>query len=183
MGRAHFAIVVPAWLVAIAFAIALGSAACESTLNLSNADASSPDAGPLTCVSSCNRIIDTCRLFSTDKRGECLSQCNATGRPSDLACVAQTACADIERTCGDGERDGASLADSGVINEFKIHSCQAACDNSAFFSCLTAPEQSMCRALCAAESATKRDGYEACALNSGGDCARSHDCFDLFAKD
>jgi len=185
MGRLSF--VMPACL--IAFAMVAGGAACDSTLNLGDgADGGGgggPDSAPPTCASTCDRLITTCRLFSTDQRSACIAECNQKGRPSDLACVAQTACGEILRSCGDGSGgDGsANQPDTAVLTDFEIRNCQSACDTSQFFDCITASELSTCRGLCETAPASKRNAYQACASGKGGNCPSSRDCFNVFAGD
>jgi hypothetical protein len=187
MRRAALAMLLPCCLGA--FALVAGGAACDSTLNLSNpadaaGDSRPQDSAPLTCDGICDRLIFTCSLFPIDRRAECMAECNREGSLAELTCVAQTACADIVKTCGDGRTlvDG-SGPDGSVINDFEIKTCQSACDSSQFFGCIDAAQLSECRALCASAPAAKRNAYDACASGAGGDCPSSRDCFDLFTKD
>jgi hypothetical protein len=185
MGRVPFAIVLPACLVA--FALVAGGAACDSTLNLGNpADAgvaTTQDSAPPTCQSTCDRLLTTCQLFPPDQLGECLAQCNKTGRPSDLVCVAQTPCATITKVCGNERSTSEGGTDASIIDDFQVRTCQAACDSSSFFDCISAAELKTCRDLCATAPAARRNAYQACASGSGGNCPHSRDCLNLFVGD
>jgi len=178
MPRVSFALVLATGIAALA--LGLGGAACESTLNLGDlADGGVADSAPPTCESTCDRLIVTCGLFTADKRGACLAECNQKGSRSDLACVEQTACADITKVCGDGTDGSTATPDGAALDDFEVRNCQAACGTSQFFECITASELSSCRALCATVPAAKRNGYQACANGAGGRCPQSRSCFEV----
>lgn len=175
----------------VAAAIVAGSAACSSTLNLgSPGDGGDPnafDSAPPTCGSTCERIISTCHLVSSDKLFTCLAECKAQGRAVDLQCVANTPCGQIATTCGNGtigEEDGSTFGpDPNVIDPYEIMICQNACDTALGSDCLNVSEHAACRTQCATASSDKRNSYASCQESSFGNCPKSHDCFTLFVKD
>ncbi|CAN5924938.1 hypothetical protein BH11MYX4_BH11MYX4_55240 [soil metagenome] len=173
----------------VALALVAGGAACDSTLNLGNAGDGSADgagvadAAPPTCASTCNRLVADCRLIEPEKTSQCLSECNATGRPADLECVARTACSSITRVCGDGRDSSSPGADGSAASSFEITSCQTSCDAAGFFDCLTPTELTTCRDLCASAPAVPRNNFTSCARGGGSNCPKVQACLQIFVGD
>jgi hypothetical protein len=177
---------------AVVAAISVFPAACDSTLNLGDADGgSAPSADgaafPANCPGFCDKVI-ACGLVASDQRAACVSDCITHVPLSLVDCVARTACAALPATCSAGLPDAAlpdtspPPFDSGQ-EEFEIMNCQSACDSLHFFSCLDAGEQATCRDLCTTAPKSRRNTFFTCGEAAGGNCPNARDCFDVFVGD
>jgi hypothetical protein len=168
---------------------ALGGA-CDSTLNLGEGagDGSAPsvaeDGGAATCADVCDRLI-LCGLGDPTKRDACLGQCGSA-RPSDIACVMQSACQDIYGACV-----APVVGDSGVLDPFdasdfeeqsEIDECNNRCDTFKFYDCIHAAELSACRERCQTAPRATRNSFNACASGVGSDCLQANDCLTVFEQ-
>ncbi len=178
---------------AVVFAVAVAPAACDSTLNLGDADGGSAAStdGPVfvaaSCASACDKVI-ACGLLTSDKRSPCVSSCMTQAPPALLECIARTACAALQSTCSAGLPD-ASFPDTSPPSfdsgqeGFEIMNCQQACDSLHFFNCLDASGQASCRDRCTTAPMSKRNSFTSCGEAAGGNCPNATDCFDVFVGD
>jgi hypothetical protein len=177
---------------AVALGIAVGPAACDSTLNLGDADggsAASADGAVFaaTCAGTCDKVI-ACGLLTSEKRAPCVSDCITQAPQSLLECIARTPCATLVSTCSVPLPDASFFDtsppefDSGQEG-FEIMNCQSACDSVHFFSCIDAGELATCRDLCETAPKSKRNTFYTCGEGAGGNCPNARDCFNVFAGD
>jgi len=159
-------------------------AACDSTIDLGHGAPGSVGSdgggGTPTCEGVCQKL-SFCGFVEPGQGDACLGECRARGTPAELACAQSAACSEIQSRCGSGQ--GAADAAFDSFNEgleaFEITQCQEGCNHLAFFDCVNASEHATCRSLCETVARSKRASFESCANNSGSDCSRGHNCFDV----
>ncbi|GAC1544455.1 MAG: hypothetical protein NVS3B10_08610 [Polyangiales bacterium] len=173
--------------------VALLPVACDSTLNLGDADAGvatadAPGSGsfPPTCAGACDKVF-ACGLLSTAQRASCVPDCVTHAPLSLVECIARTPCPMLQATCSvafDASLPDTSLPpfDSGQ-EEFEIMNCQSACDSLHFFSCVDAAELTTCRDLCTTAPRSKRNTFYSCGEAAGGNCPNARDCYGVFVGD
>jgi hypothetical protein len=184
----------PFVIAAVAGAIGMGPAACDSTLNLGDAadggSAASADGAVFaaTCAGVCDKVI-ACGLGSRAMRDACIADCAASQAPqSVLDCAARTPCAELQSTCSAGLPDAAFPDtsppdfDSGQEG-FEVMNCQEACNSLNFFGCLDASEHATCRDLCATAPKSKRNTFYSCGEAVASQCPKARDCYAIFAGD
>lgn len=184
----------PFVIAAVAGAIGVGPAACDSTLNLGDAadggSAASVDGSVFaaTCTGVCDKVI-ACGLFASAKRTACISDCMTSQAPQSLLdCAARTPCAELQSTCSAGLPDAAfrdtspPAFDSGQ-EEFEVMNCQQACNSLEFFGCLDASEHALCRDLCATAPKSKRNTFYSCGEAVASQCPKARECYAVFAGD
>jgi hypothetical protein len=149
------------------------------------------------CQTACTKIITTCSLAPVGQMQACVDACTKNGFQYQIDCVVNNQCGDIISRCGgtttggssgttsggtsgtaSGGTSGSSTSGSSGTTDPGLFTCQSNCDFMFQRSCITAAEQSTCRAKCASDTSAKRDTFNSCA--NAPDCAAAHDCFTVY---
>ena len=132
-----------------------------------------------TCTSACAKLVE-CSFIKVGDKAACEAQCQKEAYQYQIDCVNKQACSAMEKACGG--TTSSSGGGGGSTDATEIASCQAACDQGAFFECLTAAQQSTCRNLCSTKPKATRNNFTACQNSAGGECTRSGACFTELQK-
>ncbi len=152
------------------------------------------------CQTACTKIITTCSLAPVGQMQACVDACTKNGYQYQIDCVANNACKDISARCGStgsssssggtsgttsggtsGGSSGSSTSGASGGTDVNLARCQSDCDFLLTRTCITAPQQSTCRAKCASDTSAKRDTFMGCA-ESSPDCTAGTGCFTVFTQ-
>ncbi len=160
------------------------------------------------CQSACTKIITTCSLAPVGQMQACLDACTKNGYQYQIDCVVNNQCGDIASRCGGSVTGGSSGTTSGGTSSGAsggtssgasggtsgsstsgasggtdpgLLQCQSNCDFLFTRTCISAAEQSTCRAKCASDTSAKRDTFNGCAQGAS-DCTAAHDCFTVYTQ-
>jgi hypothetical protein len=137
-------------------------------------------AGEPTCTEACGEFIAAGCVAPVDCAGLC-GTLSAFEHSFVVYCVERREGCTLPEECaealpgegGDVEGEGSG---SGVGTD-PIDTCQSACDDMEFFSCIDATQHADCRALCTTASAADIDTFVACAIGCSDDA-----CYQVFAE-